>query len=213
MTRALTGAIVGALILVACGGSSSSPPGPTAATVAVKSGDVPSGMVKCDLTGDIDSFLGKVKTADPPTYQSTKAEWDQAKASGAIAAYTAFYTDSNAHCTGITSSGADIGSASYKLVVNFVLQFKDDTQAANGYTSKKVFNFSASDLKASRQPVVEGDKTGLSANSITLSQAVGNQSFYIAIWQNKAFMVILAVLNVDGAASKKIATSANSRIK
>jgi hypothetical protein len=213
MTRALIVVVVCALSTAACGGSSSSSQGPTAATVAVQQTDVPTGMVRCDLTGDIDSFLSKEKTADQNTYQSTRDEWDHAKSTGAITAYAAFFADTNAHCTGITSSGADIGSATYKLVVNFVIQFKDEASAAKAYTSEKVFNFSASDLKASGQPVVEGDKTGLSANSITLSQAIGSQSFYIAVWQHKAFMVILAVLNVDGAASKKIATSENSRIK
>jgi hypothetical protein len=33
------------------------------------------------------------------------------------------------------------------------------------------------------------------------------------VWQNKTFMVILAVLNLDGAAAKKVSTSENSRIK
>ena len=181
--------------------------------MAVKASDVPSGMVKCDLSGDISSFLDTEKTADPATYQSTKSEWDSAKSRGAVAAYTAFYTDSSAHCSSFTSSGADVASATYKVVVNFVIQFKDQASAAKGYTSEKIFNFSAADLKASGQPVVEGDKTGLTANSITLSTAVGSQVFYIAVWQNKAFMVILAVLNVDGAASKRIATSENGRIR
>jgi hypothetical protein len=205
--------MISAIAFAACVGSPSSPQGPTAATVAVMAADVPSGMVKCNLTGDIESFLNQVKTADPSTYQSTRSEWNDAKSRGAVAAYTAFYTDTDAHCAGITASGSDLGAATFKLVVNFVVQFKDASSAAKGYTSEKIFNFSASELKASGQPVVEGDKTGLSPNSITLSQAIGNQNFYIAVWQNKVFMVILAVLNVDGAASKKIATSENSRIR
>lgn len=178
----------------------------------MKPGDVPSGMVRCDLSGDIDSFLNKEKTADPSTYQSTKSEWDHAKSKGATSAYATFYTDSTAHCASMTTTGSDLGAATYKLVVNFVVEFKDEATAAKGYTSEGVFNFSAADLKASGQPVVEGDKTGLASNSITLTQAIGNQSFYIAVWQKKAFMVILAVLNVDGGASKKIATSENGRI-
>ncbi len=204
---------VGVLSMVACSSATPSQHGPTAANVAVQPGDVPRGMVRCDLTGDIDSFLEKEKAADPTTYQSTRSEWEDARSKGATAAYAAFYTDSSEHCAGISSSGADIGTATFRLVVNFVVQFKDETAAAKGYTSEKVFNFSASDLKVSGQPVVEGTKTGLTANSITLSQPIGNQSFYIAVWQNKTFMVILAVLNVDATASKKIATSENGRIK
>lgn len=169
-------------------------------------------MTKCDLTGDIGNFLNKEKTADPSTYSSTTTEWADAKSKGARSAYTAFYTDSSDHCKAISSSSATVGSATYKLVVNFVIQFKDEASAAKGYTSGKIFNFSASDLQASGQPVVEGTNTGLSANSIVLNSPIANQSYYIAIWQNKAFLVILAILNVDAGASKKVATLENSRI-
>src|SRR5262245_40623840 len=103
MTRALIVPVACALLIAACGGSSSSPQGPTAATVAVRQSDVPSGMVRCDLTGDIDSFLTKEKTADQNTYQSTRSGWDHARSTGATAAYTSFYSDSDTHCTGITS--------------------------------------------------------------------------------------------------------------
>ena len=97
--------------------------------------------------------------------------------------------------------------------MNFVIQFKDETSAGKGYTSEKVFNVSASELRSSGQPVVEGTNTGLSQNSIVLNAPIGNQTYYLAVWQKKAFLVILAILNVDAAASKKVATSENSRIK
>jgi hypothetical protein len=61
--------------------------------------------------------------------------------------------------------------------------------------------------------VQEGTKTGLTANSIVLNVTVSNQSFYIAVWQNKVFMVILAMLNIDAATCKKVAMAENSRIK
>ena len=201
------------LTMAACAGSSPAAQGPTAASVAVQPGDVPAGMVKCDVSGDIDSFLDKEKTADPSTYQSTKTEWDDAKSKGATAAYVAVYADSKAHCDAIKSSGPDIGAASYKVVINFVIQFKDEASASKAYTSEKIFNISAADLKSNGANVVEGSKTGLSANSIVLDTQIANQSYYIAVWQNKEFMVILAVLNVDSASAKKVATSENSRIK
>jgi hypothetical protein len=209
-------AVVGALLMIAAcgGGSSPAPSGPTASSVSVQASDLPTGMVRCDLSGDIDSFLAKEKTQDPNTYSSSKAEWDDAKKRGATAAYTAFYSDSTAHCTAIKTNGADIGTANYKLVVNFVVQFKDEASAAKGYTTESIFGFSSSDLKSSAGavPVVEGTQTGLTANSIVLSASVGGESYYIAVWQKKAFMVILAVLNVESVASKKVATSENARI-
>jgi len=202
------------VMAVACGGSpSGSASGPTASSVSVQQGDLPSGMNKCDLSGDIDSFLNKSKTKDPNTYTSTKSEWDAAKQQGATAAYAAFFADSTAHCTSIESNSSDISTATYKLVVNFVIQFKDEASASKGYTSESIFGFSASSLKSGGAPVVEGTATGLTANSIVLSISISNQSFYVAVWQNKAFMVILAVLNIDTATSKKVAVAENSRIK
>jgi hypothetical protein len=211
--RSIAGLAVMAMA-VACGGSASiSISGPTASTVSVQPGDLPAGMQKCDLSGDIDSFLNKSKAKDPTTYTSTKSEWDAAQKAGATAAYAAFFADSSAHCATIESNSSDISTATYKLVVNFVIQFKDEASASKGYTTESIFGFSASSLKTGGAPVIEGTKTGLTANSIVLSVAISNQSFYVAVWQNKAFMVILAILNIDTATCKKVALAANSRIK
>lgn len=203
-----------ALLIAACGGSP--PPtaqGPSVAGVSVQPGDLPSGMVKCDLSGDINSFLDKEKTPDPNTYNQTKTQWEAAQQKGATAAYTAFYTDSAPHCGTIKNTGADIGAANYKLLANFVVQYKDEKSAANAYSTDSIFGFSASSLKSSGAAVIDGTKTGLTQNSIVLSGSLAPQSFYIADWQNKRFVVILAILNVDAAASKTVATSENNRIK
>jgi len=214
MLRSALAVLAVLLFVSACGGTApGSAQGPTAASVAVQPGDLPGGMQKCGVSGDINSFLNASKTKDPNTYTSTKAEWDAAQKAGATAAYVAFYTDSSAHCSSIESSTSDISSATYKLVVNFVIQFKDEASAAKGYTTESIFGFSASSLKGGGAPVQEGTATGLSANSIVLSISIANQAFYVAVWQNKAFMVILAVLNSDAATSKKVAVAENSRIK
>ena len=214
MLRTILVGLTALLLVSACGGSTAAAAkGPTAASVAVQPGDLPGGMTKCDLSGDIDRFLNTSKTKDPNTYTSTKAEWDAAQKAGATAAYTAFYADSAAHCTNLESSTSDISAATYKLVVNFVIQFKDEASAAKGYTTETIFGFSASSLKSGGAPVQEGAVTGLAPNSIVLNLSVSNQSFYVDLWQHKVFMVILAVLNIDTTISKKIATAENSRIK
>ena len=170
-------------------------------------------MQRCDLSGDIDSFLNTSKTKDPNTYTSVKSEWDAAQKAGATAAYAAFYSDSAAHCATIESNSADISTATYKLVINFVVQFKDEASASKGYTTESIFGFSAAQLKQGGAPVVEGTQTGLTANSIVLSVSISTQSFYVAVWQNKTFMVILAMINIDTASAKKAALAENSRTK
>jgi hypothetical protein len=213
LQRSIAGLAV-ILMVVACGGTPSNPvSGPTASTVSVQPGDLPGGMHKCDLSGDIDSFLTMEKTKDPSTYQSTSSEWTAAKSAGATGAYVAFYTDSAVHCTSVGSATSDISTATFKLVVNFAIQFKDEASAGKGYKSESILGFSASSLKSGGAPVVEGTKTGLTPNSIELSASVSNQAFFVAVWQNKAFMVILAILNIDAATSEKVALAENSRIK
>ncbi|HEV2218907.1 MAG TPA: hypothetical protein VGV88_15235 [Candidatus Dormibacteraeota bacterium] len=201
-------------VLTACNQSSAAAIG--AADVAVQSSDVPKGVQKCSASGDIDSFLNSVKTKDPTTYSSTKSEWDKAKSNGATAAEVVFYTDSKAHCDSITnnSQNGDLATATYPIVINFVIQFKDQASAEKGYTTESIFGFSSGTISSTAAAgVTKGTATGLGANSITLLIAIGNQSFFVAVWQNKTFMVILAVINIDTGQAKKIATNENGRIK
>jgi len=201
------------LFVVACSSSTAALTGP--ADVAVTSSDLPKNLSQCDGSGDIDTFLNAIKTKDPTTYKSTQTEWDDAKAHGATGAQVVFFADSKDHCSSIQNSGNnDLGSATYPLVINFVIKFKDETTASDGYMNQSIFGFSESTLSSTGgSGVVKGVDTGLTKNAVTLTVAIGNQSFYFAVWQNKAFMVILGVLNVDVGQSKKIATTVNGRIK
>lgn len=197
--------------VAACGGTSNGPTGPTAATVAVQSSDLPKGMVRCDISGEIQSFIQKEQSPDPATSKTLANEWSTAQKSGATAAYAMVYTDSKVHCSDFASAHTDPGAVPYKLVINFTLQFKNTKSAADSYTSGSVFGVSASSLRAGSQ-AIQGTKTGLGANSV----AVGfdaTPTIYIALWQNQTFDVFLALLNFDPTAAKKIATSENSRIK
>jgi hypothetical protein len=201
-----------ALLMVAACGASPTAQGSSVSSVSVQRADLSSGMQRCDLSGDINTYLDNIKTKDPSTYTSTKAQWEEAQTNGATAAQVVFYTDSLANCAKVASKVSNITSASYKLVVNFVVQFKDEASAATGYTSKTIFGIDRSTLKADGAPATEGTKTGLGANSIVLSATIANQAFYIAVWQNKAFMVILGIINLDTGAGQTAAEAVNKRI-
>jgi hypothetical protein len=212
--RASLTAIALLLVIAACGpvGGGSGTSAPTASSVALKLGDLPSGMHRCDISGDINAYLKKIQTSDPTTYASTKAHWDAAQKGGATAADVELYTDSTAHCTNLATNGSQIGSATYKLAVDFVFQFKDEASAATGYSSDSIFGFSVASLKSSVLPTTEGTATGLGKTSIVLSFALSDQAVYLAVWQNKQFMSILGVFNIDAATDKKIAQAVNGRI-
>jgi hypothetical protein len=207
-------AVAAVVILSACASPSPGPAVTGPADVAVSSGDVPHNMVRCDGSGDIDTFLNSIKTREPSTYSQTVQEWQDAKNHGATSAQVVFYADSKDHCASIQSSNNNLGTAAYPVVLNFVIKFKDEKSAQDGYTNGSIFGFSESSL--SGMPVasiVKGKDTGLSDNSITLTVPIGNQTFYVAVWQNKAFMVILAAVDLGADGSKKIATSVNGRIR
>lgn len=211
MTRTIT-SLVALLMVTAC----TAQPGasvPTASSVAVQAADVPKTMHRCSVSGDINTYLDNVKTKDPTTYTSTKAEWTDTQAKGATATQVVFYTDSEANCASVASSVASLSAAAYPLVVNFVVQFKDEPSAASGYANGQIFGIDSAVLKANGAPVTEGTKTGLGSNSIVLSTTILSQAFYIAVWQNKAFMVILGIINLDSATGQKVAAGENSRIQ
>jgi hypothetical protein len=203
---------VAVLTIAACGGSPLAK-ATTVSSVAVQPGDLPNGMHRCDQSGDIDTYLNFIKTKDPSTYSTTKTQWDAAKKNGAIAAQVVFYADTAANCASMASDVSSMITATYKVVVNYVIQFKDEATAAKGYTSGGIFGIDASKLKAGGSPVTEGTKTGLGANSTVLSQKVGNQAFYIAVWQGKPYMVVLGIINLDSGVGQKVADAEYKRIQ
>ena len=211
MTRSLTSLL--AVLMVAACSSQPATTMPTAASVAVQPSDLPTTMHRCSISGDIDTYIESLKTKDPPTYTSTKTEWTDAQSKGATAAQVVFYTDSEANCANVASTVANLSGAAYPLVVNFSVQFKDEASAASGYTNGQIFGIDRAMLKANGAPVVEGTKTGLGPNSIVLSTTILSQAFYIAVWQNKAYMVILGIINLDSATGQKVADAENKRTK
>jgi hypothetical protein len=204
--------VLGALLIVSACGSSSSPAAATVASVAVQPGDLPSGVQRCGVSADINTYLSNIKSTDPSVYTTTQAQWADAQSKGATAAQVVFYTDSAADCANVASNVSSLAAATYKLVVNFVIKFKDEATATSGYTSGKIFGVDQSTLKVGGTPFVAGIKTGLGANSIVLSATIANQSFYISVWQNKTFMVILGIINFDSATGQKAAAGVNKRI-
>jgi hypothetical protein len=198
-------------VVTACGGSGT---GATAAQAALQSDDVPQGMQRCDVSGNMDGFLAAIQTSDQVSYRINKEDWDASKKDGAVAAKVVLYSDSTADCAGVlnTPSG-QIGSPSAPLVVNVVVQFQNATAAAAAFKGESIWGLSASQLTSGGATgVVQGTSSGLTANSVVFSGALMGQPFYFAIWQNKVFFTTLAVVNLDVGKSNKIAIHENGRM-
>jgi hypothetical protein len=201
-------ALVAALVMAGACQVGATPASP--ASVAVQSSDA-RGLVRCDVSGDINHVLNQEKASNPSAYASTKREWDAAKSAGATAAYLTLYADQKARCAVISNtSSADISGL--KLIVSYVVQFKDQATAVKAYGGS-LFGLNPSQLSNNQLfPATVGAKTGLGANSIVVTEAAGTTTNYIAEWQNKAFVVVLFVINLDAKAGLAIAKAENSRI-
>lgn len=208
--RAATIALL--LLFSSCGGSQAQPQGPTAASVAVQPADVPHGLVRCDVSGDIQAFIEKEQSSNPTNARTVFDQWAQLKQAGASAAYVVVYGHDSDQCAAFTTAAGNPNTATSSVVLNFVVQFKDEKKAADAFANSSIFSISASDLRSSHL-AVEGARTGLTASSIVISQAISNQSFYIAFWQNRAFVMALIVENMDPATSQKLAVAENARVK
>ena len=211
MTR-MGAAVLALLLLCACGGSPAAPQGPTDSSVAVQPADVPHGLVRCDFSGDIQSFIRIEQSSNPTNARSVSDQWAQLKQAGATTAYVVVYGHDAGQCAAFKTAASNPNTATSSVVLNFVVQFKDEKKAADAFASSSLFSISASELRSSHL-AVEGGKTGLTASSIVISQAISNQNFYIAFWQNRTFVIALVVENLDPATSQKIAVRENGRVK
>ncbi|HLQ62976.1 MAG TPA: hypothetical protein VK131_14040 [Candidatus Acidoferrales bacterium] len=185
--------------------------GATTQSVALQGSDVPKGLQKCPATGDINSYLDQLKKKDPSTYQSTNDQWQKEKKAGATAGYVSIYSDQTAECDSFLGGKTPSGKTPPKIMINIVVQFKDDTSAAKDYKTS-FFGFSTSDMKSAGGSVTEGKNTGLGNNSAVGSVNVFGVSLYFAVWQNKAFESALVDFNIADANSKKATSSINGRI-
>ena len=122
------------LFVVAC--AAPSVPGVAAATpqsVAVQAGDVPSDLKKCADSGDIDSYLKNVKSKSPTSYQQVNDQWQKEKSAGATAGQVEVYADSQDECDALSSGRSPQSTTPPKIVLNYVVQFKDETSASKDY--------------------------------------------------------------------------------
>ncbi len=199
-----------ALAVSACGGSG--PPPMTVEDATVAPADLPAGLLskKCSGSGSIATFLASVETRDPVTYRITKEEWEASKRDGASAEEVVLYSVSAAACDQIYDSPSQqIGAVGIPLVVGVAVKYKDSSRAAKAYDTESIWGVKAIDLRTTDGPS-NGNESGLGPRSID-SNAFGSQ-FYLAIWQNKSFMLFLTAVNVDSVQAKHIALSENARI-
>jgi hypothetical protein len=191
---------------VACGGSSPSPA--SAAAAAVQTVDLPAGLVKCDGSGAVDTFLASIQTTDTVSYRLISEGWAAAKQEGADFAEVVLFSDSAGDCDSVHNQpSGQIGALSAPLVIGIAIRFGNETSAALAYGRDSIMGFSRQVLRDT-PGVAEGESTGLGRNSIVAAVS----GVYAAMWQNRTFVLRLVTVNLDPGASRRIAAHQQGRI-
>jgi hypothetical protein len=185
--------------------------GPTPQSVAVQKSDVPSGLQNCSESGEINSYLQKVKARSESTYAQVNDQWQKEKSAGATGGWVQVFADSADECTALSSGRSPQGSNPPKIVLNYVVQFKDEASASKDFSSE-VLGLNPADIQRQGGTVVRGKGTGLGDNSTTGSISLFGLQLDFAVWQKKAFFVAVIAVGLSDAESKKIYNDINGRI-
>ena len=199
-------AVAGAL---ACSMPGAPGPGGAAATprsVALQGGDVSAGLQRCRESGDIPSFLDAARSRSPETFKQIDDEWNRLRAEGVDRGQVEVYTDEAGQCTALLQAAG--GTA--KVLINFVVSFKDQAAAERAY--KNGLLGIRPESTGQQSGVQQGPATGLTQNSLLYNQNLGGQSLYLAIWQNRLFDVFLFAINLPVADARRAASNVNDRI-
>src|SRR5260370_23596016 len=102
MSRSVLGLLV-VLTLVGCT-TAAHTKSVSAQSIALQPGDV-SGLVKCALSGDIQTVIRREKSNDQAAASQYAAEWEQWKTQGATEAYFAAYGQTSTDCDALSTIG------------------------------------------------------------------------------------------------------------
>jgi len=172
---------------------------------------VPSGLQSCSESGEINSYLDKVKARSQSTYAQVNDQWQKEKSAGATAGWVQVFADSADECTALSSGRSPQSTNPPKIVLNYVVQFKDESSAAKDYSSE-VLGLNPADIQRQGGKVVKGSATGLGDNSATGSISLFGLQLEFAVWQKKTFFVAVIAVGLSDAEAKKIYTNVNGRI-
>ena len=208
--KKLTAALLAGVFatLVACSG----PPLPFTSSepkdVAIQEGDL-KGLQKCKESGSISDFLKSAQGENPDTYKAEQQAWKKLQDGGATDGWVQVLSNTPKECTSLFGVGT-APQQNPKVASSFVFKYRDESSAVKAF-NRGDFGVSPASVKG-QNGVSEGAATGLGNNSVVFSQSFGNQSSYLALWQNKQFGVLLFTVNVATQDAKKAAGNMNSRV-
>lgn len=199
------GLLVAAFVALLACSTPGAPPAPsTPQSVALQAGDLPRGMVRCGLSGDVDRFLTGAPSDNQYASQLAQ-EWRAMKALGAQAGYVGVYAGSSDQCKAAFTSQSLTG---IRWAASMVVQFKNTAAAGTAYRQASI----GAQQIAQQPGSEEGAATGLGSDSLTFSDSEGTQSLFFAYWHHARFLVVMLALDLGEQASHQAAHDVDSRI-
>jgi len=181
------------------------PPNPE--QVAVKSGDLPTGLKTCPGSGAIDGYLAAVRSKDPDSYASLSDAWATLKSKGADAAAITAFADDTANCSGLLGAGRG------KSASSFVIRYQDSGSATNAF-KKGIIQFPAPNPSQQTPGLTAGVATGLGSNSWSFEQTTtAGRYAFIAFWQHGQFDMMVLVADLDPSVAKHATEAVYSRAR
>ncbi len=185
------------------------------AAIAVQQSDLPSPSIRCDFSGDVQTYIQRLKDAGSGSYESVAQTWLQLQEKGATAGYMVFWGDAQPACDSIISSSNTMdhsgGNMHPSLTFSLVVRYQTPENAEAAY-SADIFG----QTKLTPTPTFEvttGAETGLGPNSVVGFTRTAPIPLHQAIWQNSTVTVFYGSENIPLDKSKQVTESVNRRIK
>ena len=188
---------------------------PSLAAIAVQQSDLPSPSIRCAFSGDVQTYIQRLKDAGSDSHESVVQTWQQLQEKGATAAYMAFWGDAQPACDSVISPSntMDHGGGSMHPTVTFslVVGYQTPENAEAAYSADI---FGQTKLRPSPTfEVTTGAETGLGPNSVVGLTPKAPLPLHQAVWQNGTVTVFYGSENLPLDKSKQVTEAINSRIK
>jgi hypothetical protein len=204
------------MALVACSElSQATPPtpSPSAASLApqdprevgLRKDDLPSALVQCLNSGDINRYLQLLQQSGSPSYEVTANQWSSLRNRGAQAGSVSTFTTDPADCD------ARLGERKSPSATSFSVRFLGSSQATQAFQSGFLGLRPASGMTA--PGLVQGAGTKLGPEAWTYDQTGQTPNVWVAYWVKQNFVLFLLTERLSPAAARKAATGMDGRVR
>jgi len=198
----LLGALVW-LALVACEGPGV--PTRSPAQIGLQMDDLPAGVQRCPASGDIETFLRRLKVSGSPAHDELLGAWQDLRGHGAVEGAVTVYTVKPAACS------ARLGTGDGTSVTSIVVRFRDDNAARAAYR-RGMLGFTTPSEDAEVPGMSRGAATGVGQNAWVLERSVQGRALIVGLWERDEVLVLFVAVDADPLNAKHALAAVDERI-